>query len=149
MELEPITRQEQIITGKDLQPVTRMEFFLKAYGGGGSGGGGGGITTLHINVTAVNKETMEATFTADKTPAEMQQASVNGPTWCVVTFEAGVMSANAVSTGLPPVWIGGSPAFGGLTALGHDADGYNTFSYAVRGGGTSDKWLVDVTQFGG
>lgn len=40
MELEAITRQEQIIAGKDLQPVTRMEFFLKAYGGGGSGGGG-------------------------------------------------------------------------------------------------------------
>ena len=39
MELEAITRQEQIIAGKDLQPVTRMEFFLKDYGGGGSGGG--------------------------------------------------------------------------------------------------------------
>ena len=39
MELEAITRQEQIIAGKDLQPVTRMEFFLKAYGSGGSGGG--------------------------------------------------------------------------------------------------------------
>lgn len=36
MELEAITRQEQIISGKDLQPVTRMEFFLKAYGGGGA-----------------------------------------------------------------------------------------------------------------
>lgn len=39
MELEAITRQEQIIAGKDLQPVTRMEFFLKTYGGGGSGSG--------------------------------------------------------------------------------------------------------------
>ncbi len=39
MELEAITRQEQIIAGKDLQPITRMEFFLKTYGGGGSGGG--------------------------------------------------------------------------------------------------------------
>lgn len=39
MELEAITRQEQIIAGKDLKPITRMEFFLKAYGGGGSGGG--------------------------------------------------------------------------------------------------------------
>ena len=108
----------------------------------------GGATTLHINVTAVNRETMEATFTADKTPTEMQQASANGPTWCVVTFEAGVMSANAVSIGLPPVWFGGFPAFGGLTALVHNADGNNTFSYAVREA-TSDRWLVDVTQFGG
>lgn len=39
MELEPITRQEKIIAGQDLTPITRMEFFLKAYGGGGSGGG--------------------------------------------------------------------------------------------------------------
>ena len=37
MALEPITRQEQIIAGKDLEPVTRMEMFLKQYGGGGGG----------------------------------------------------------------------------------------------------------------
>lgn len=34
MALEPITRKEQIIAGKDLEPVTRMEMFLKQYGGG-------------------------------------------------------------------------------------------------------------------
>ena len=39
MELEPITRQEKIIAGKDLEPVTRMEMFLKQYWGGGGGGG--------------------------------------------------------------------------------------------------------------
>jgi hypothetical protein len=32
MALEPITRQEQIIAGKDLEPITRMEKFLKKYG---------------------------------------------------------------------------------------------------------------------
>lgn len=37
MELEPITRQEQIIAGKDLEPITRMERFLKEYGGGAGG----------------------------------------------------------------------------------------------------------------
>ena len=40
MALEPITRQEKIISGQDLTPITRMEMFLKQYGGGGSGGGG-------------------------------------------------------------------------------------------------------------
>ena len=65
----------------------------------------GGVTTLHINVTAVNLETMEATFTADKTPAEMQQASVNGPIWCVVTFAAGIMSEEAKSLCVPPAWV--------------------------------------------
>lgn len=39
MELEPITRQEKIIAGQDLTPITRMEMFLKQYGGGGGGGG--------------------------------------------------------------------------------------------------------------
>lgn len=37
MALEPITRQEQIIAGKDLEPITRMERFLKEYGGGTGG----------------------------------------------------------------------------------------------------------------
>lgn len=38
MALEPITRQEKIIAGQDLTPITRMEMFLKQYGGGGGGG---------------------------------------------------------------------------------------------------------------
>lgn len=41
MALKPITRQEQIIAGKDLEPITRMEKFLKKYGGSGGGSGGG------------------------------------------------------------------------------------------------------------
>ena len=35
MALEPITRQEKIIAGQDLTPITRMEMFLKNFGGGG------------------------------------------------------------------------------------------------------------------
>ena len=38
MELEPITRQEKIIAGQDLTPITRLEKFLKNFGGGGGGG---------------------------------------------------------------------------------------------------------------
>ena len=44
MELEPITRQEKIIAGQDLTPITRMEQFLKQYGGGGGGSGEDGAT---------------------------------------------------------------------------------------------------------
>ena len=145
MELEAITRQEQIIAGEDLQPVTRMEFFLKAYGGGGSGGGGE-ITTLHINVTAINRETMEATFTADKTPTEMQQALANGPTWCVVTFEAGTMFDSTKSVGIPPAWTNGVAAFGMKVHTMHNSDGDNNVSYAVnRKNGVS--WVLDLTAF--
>ena len=37
-DLNPITRQEKIIAGEDIQPVTRLEHFLKNYGGGSGGG---------------------------------------------------------------------------------------------------------------
>ena len=149
MALEPITRQEKIIAGQDLTPITRMEMFLKNFGGGGggSGGGGGGATTLHINVTGINEETMEATFTADKTPTEMQQESANGPTWCVVSFAAGIMGEEALSFGVPPAWYGGAPAFGGLVEHIHSDAGNNDVGYAIRADG-SDSWAFDIRQFG-
>ena len=46
MALEPITRQEKIIAGQDLTPITRMEMFLKNFGGGGGGGGGGWFVVI-------------------------------------------------------------------------------------------------------
>lgn len=149
MALEPITRQEKIIAGQDLTPITRMEMFLKQYGGGGGGSvPTGGVTTLHINVTAVNRETMEATFTADKTPVEMQEASATGPTWCVISFAAGVMAQEAVSVGVPPAWVPGSAAFGIAVWKMHDSDGGNKFSYAVARE-TSDTWVLDLSAFRG
>lgn len=36
-------------------------------------------------------ELLQATFTADKTPSEMQQAAATGPIWCVITFAAGIL----------------------------------------------------------
>lgn len=115
--------------------------------GGGSGGGSGGVTTLHINVTAVNMETKEATFTADKTPLEMQEASVTGPIWCVVTLAAGIMAQEAVSIGVPPAWYGSQAAFGSMTANAHNDNGNNKTGYIVRSGGPN-SWLVDLTQLG-
>ena len=120
----------------------------KLCGGGGGGGSvpaAGGVTTLHINVTAVNMETMEATFNADKTPAEMQQASANGPTWCVVSFAAGIMAEEAVSFGLPPAWYG-APAFGLAIANVHEDGGNNKIIYAVRQE-LSDTWILDFNAF--
>ena len=111
-------------------------------------GGGGAITTLHINVTAVNQETMEATFTADKTPLEMQQASINGPIWCVVTFAAGIFDEGVFSVGVPPAWYGtGVVAFGEITAAAHKDDGSNKTLYAVREG-RPDTWILDLSVFG-
>lgn len=107
----------------------------------------GGVTTLHINISAVNLETMEATFTADKTPTEMAQASVSGPIWCVVTIAAGLMGKDAVSVGIPPAWYAASVvAFGSATENVHNDNGNNKTGYAIRSG--SEGWLVDLTQFG-
>lgn len=108
---------------------------------------GGGVTTLHINVTAVNKETMEATFTADKTPTEMQQASANGPTWCVVSFPAGILAEEAFSIGLPPAWRGGVAAFGLTIWRVHEDGGDNQIAYVVWPA-LADTWGLDLSSFG-
>ena len=115
-------------------------------GGGGSAPAAGGVTTLHINVTAVNRETMEATFTADKTPAEMQQAASTGPIWCVLSFAAGVMAEGAVSIGVPPAWMGGAIAFGLLIAQAHEDSGNNKIIFTVREE-LSDSWILDLSTF--
>ena len=130
--------------GLTVDPVTRT-----VSAGGGSVPEAGGVTTLHINVTAVNKETLEPTFTADKTPTEMQQASVNGPIWCVVTFAAGVMSGGALSLGIPPAWNGiRTVAFGSRTLPVHDQGGENDVALAVSG--TPDtEWFIELIAFNG
>lgn len=89
MALEPITRKEKIIAGEDLKPITRLEKFLKEYGG--SGGSGGGVSPEEV-VTIVKeqfpqiKEQLAVTFssadmknwTCDKTLAEITDAINSG-----------------------------------------------------------------------
>ena len=107
---------------------------------------GGGATTLHINITAINQETMEPIFTADKTPDEMLQASLNGPIWCVVTFEAGTMEDHSVSIAVPPAWGIWEIAFGLRISDVHENDGNNKKFYAVKWG-TSEEWILDLIAF--
>lgn len=127
--------------GLTVDPITRT-----VSAGGGSGGG---VTTLHINITSVNRETMEPTFTADKTLAEMKQASVNGPIWCVVTFAAGVMSEEALSLGIPPAWSSiNEVAFGSVTLPVHDKNGENDVLSAVLGS-PEDGWVIHLKAFAG
>lgn len=65
-EMTPITRLEGILAGQDIQPITRLEYFLKQYAGGGSGGGAGAFV--------VNATMSGSTLTCDKTAAEMFDA---------------------------------------------------------------------------
>ena len=107
----------------------------------------GAITTLHINVTAVDMETKEATFTADKTPTEMLQASTNGSTWCVVTFAAGILAEEAIPIGVPPAWNAGIPAFGDAFMKNNDDNGQNIHTYAVLGD-LQNSWILNLATFG-
>ena len=54
MALEPITRQEKIIAGQDLTPITRMEMFLKNFGGGGGGSGAEYVKLIKLPLPKVS-----------------------------------------------------------------------------------------------
>lgn len=71
MALEPITRQEKIIAGQDLKPITRMEKFLKEYGGGA-------ITVTITKHVDYNVTPNVITYSIDKTAEEIQNAYRNG-----------------------------------------------------------------------
>ena len=69
MALEPITRKEKIIAGQDLTPITRMEKFLKQYGGGG-GGGGSTDAVLYTAQTLTDAQKQQARENIDAAIAD-------------------------------------------------------------------------------
>ena len=103
----------------------------------GGGGGDSGVTTLHIYVSAIDRETHNHPFTADKTPTEM---FVTTPTWCVLTFAAGVFGENEASFGVPPAWGSGLPTFGYV----YDTK-ENMNIYVVLGDVEANEWQIDLT----
>ena len=117
--------------GLTVDPVTRT---VSASGGGEDSG----VTTLHIYISAVNGET--PTFIADKTPEEMLYTVT--PTWCIVTFAAGVIKENEVSVAIPPAFSGGlEPRFGYVYHK-------NENPYVVRGNISENKWIINLLHFG-
>ena len=92
------------------------------------------IPTLHITVTSLNTETMETTFTADKTVAEMY--AVSGPTWCVVTVPASVSPSGSEMV-LECSSFKRGFAFGYGLVPSSEAD----FDYAVKPG-SGDNWKL-------
>lgn len=96
MALEPITRQEKIISGQDLTPITRMEKFLKQFGGGGGVSADAVLYTPQALTDAQKKQARENvdaaiadfvvngtfdsdnTVTTDKTFAQIQAAIQEG-----------------------------------------------------------------------
>ena len=71
MEIEPITRKEKIIAGESLEPITRLEKFLKEYGGsGGSGGGGSTDAVLYTAQTLTDAQKKQARQNIDAAIAD-------------------------------------------------------------------------------
>ena len=103
--------------GLTVDPITRT---VSASGGGGDSG----VTTLHIYISAIDRETLKPTFTADKTPREMFEAKT--PTWCVVTFAPGTFVDREFTVCAPPALYGLNIAFG--------------YAYDTSDG--KNKWLV-------
>lgn len=105
----------------------------------GGGGGDSGVTTLHIYVSAIDPETHNLTLTADKTPTEMQ--FITTPTWCVITFAAGLFGENERSIGVPPAWKVDRIAFGYLYDV---SNGTNKWVVSEK---SQDEWEIDLTAF--
>lgn len=103
------------------------------------GGGDSGVTTLHIYISAIDQGNL--TFTADKTPKEMLY--VTTPTWCVMTFAAGLLGESEKSVSVPPAWVGGYPSFGYVYDTNNNKNRYVAF-----GNTETNKWEVDLVFFG-
>lgn len=103
----------------------------------GGGGGDSGVTTLHIYVSAIDLVNYDYTFTADKTPTEMQ--FITNPTWCVMTFAAGLFGENEASISVPPAWGSGAPSFGYI----YDTK-ENMNTYVVLGDVNENTWKIDL-----
>ena len=88
MALEPITRQEKIIAGQDLTPITRMEKFLKNFGGSGGGGG-----VQMVTITAVSDSSGKFTYTSSHTGSEINEMAQKGIVMAKVLDMNDVMQA--------------------------------------------------------
>ena len=94
MALEPITRQEKIIAGQDLEPITRMEMFLKEYGGSGGGGGASSSDVFIIHATLDETQTNAQ---LDKTAEQIYEAYQSGK-YCLACVDGTFFPATLVGT---------------------------------------------------
>nr|DAM83500.1 MAG TPA: hypothetical protein [Caudoviricetes sp.] len=117
--------------GLTVDPITRT---VSAGGGGDSG-----VTTLHIYISAIDEETLTATFTADKTPEEMFETKL--PTWCVVTFAPGTLVDREFIVCAPPAFNRTYIAFGYIYDI---QNGKNKWFVCQD---SRVQWKLDLTVF--
>ena len=111
MALEPITRKEKIIAGQDLTPITRMEKFLKQYGGGG--GGGSSDAVLYTPQTLTDAQKKQARENVDAASYFVITATVNSSMDGVTLDKTESQIKEAISAGKTPVIrvLGGDTSF--------------------------------------
>lgn len=56
MSIEPYNRAERILSGEDLEPTTRLEYFMKEAASGGGGGGGADVITVTLSYDDVTDD---------------------------------------------------------------------------------------------
>ena len=91
MALEPITRQEKIIAGQDLTPITRMEMFLKNFGGGG------GASSSDVFIIHATPDETHTNVQLDKTTEQIYEAYQSGK-YCLVCFDSTFFTVESVKT---------------------------------------------------
>ena len=122
MALEPITRQEKIIAGQDLTPITRLEMFLKQYGGGGGGGGGSSDAVLYTPQTLTTEQKKQARENIDAASYFVVNGTANqeGTVTLDKTFVQINEAANSGKNVFARITLGNFIAFMPLTQ--HDSD---------------------------
>lgn len=144
MALEPITRQEQIIAGKDLEPITRMEKFLKEYGGGGGASSWNDLDDKPFGELTFTK-TMSGTYTYDAeqqafpldfalTAGSKYALTINGENTELLTAQAGDIE------GVPTAYLGNA----GIMGMGDNTE-ENYFIVSIPAMGITMGALADTS----
>lgn len=141
MALEPITREEQIMSGESLEPITREEMFLAKAGGqdvytptpitrkemflqkiaenGGGSGGSGGLGNIDslIDGSATELTSNAASVSDYALYYNKKIVSVRFPQAVSVGMSVFTQCSSLKSVDLPKAETAGSGAFSGCTAL--------------------------------
>ena len=137
MALEPITRQEKIIAGQDLTPITRMEKFLKQFGGGG-GGGGSADAVLYTQQTLTEAQKKQARENIDIGVNYFVVNGTENSNHKITLDKTFSQIREAIGDGKIPIVAMGDYYF----QLSNNTDEYITFLFAIAGGGTSANLTI-------